>query len=88
MNHTYPPLTVLYIASVVRRRIGTPDYAESLKYLRTYKGDCGEIDCRNCVFAEGDRVCAAHIGMRGVELVRYTPSDIRRHVLRILKEKP
>ena len=88
MNHTFEPLRVLYITSVVQRRIGTPDYAESLKYLRTYKGDCSEIDCRNCVFAEGDRVCAAHVGMRGVERAPYAPSDIRLHVLRILKEKP
>ena len=88
MNHTYQPLRVLYIASAVRRRIGSPDYVESLQFIRTFKGDCSEIDCRNCVFAGGDRVCAAHVGMRGVELARYDPSDIRRYVLRILKEKP
>ena len=84
MNHTYPPLTVLYIASVVRRRIGTPDYAESLKYLRTYKGDCGEIDCSACIFMESDLACAAHVGIHGAKPVCYTPSDIRQYVLRIL----
>ena len=88
MNHTYQPLVVLYIASVVLRRIGVPDYAESLKYLRMSKGDCGNIDCSTCIFMISDLTCAAHVSIRGVKHVRYTPSDIRRHVLRILKEKP
>ena len=86
MNHTYPPLVVLYIASVVQRRIGTPDYAVSLQYIRKYKGDCGNIDCNTCVFSEGGRICAAHVSLRYAKRARYTPSDIRRYVLRILKE--
>ena len=88
MNHIYPPLVVLYIASVVQPRIVTPDYAESTQSIRKYKGDCGRIDCSTCIFMEGDLVCAAHVGMRGVERAPYAPSDIRLHVLRILKEKP
>ena len=88
MNHTYPPLVVLYIASVVQQRIGTPDYAESTQFIRKYKGDCSEIDCSTCIFMESDLSCTTHVGLRGFKQARYAPSAIRLHVLRILKEKP
>ena len=85
MNNTiYPRLRVIYIASVIRQRIGTPVYDGSLQLILQQTGHCESIDCQECIFGLGDLSCAAHVGFHNTRHIIYTPSEIRRYILRIL----
>ena len=83
-NTTYPRLRVIYIASVIRQRIGTPAYDGSLQLIRQQAGHCESIDCQECIFGLCDLSCAAQVGFHGTKQIIYTPAEMRRYVLRIL----
>ena len=83
-NTTYPRLRVIYIASVIRLRIGTLAYDGSLQIIRQHAGHCESIDCQECIFGLGDLSCAAHVGFHNAKQIIYTPAEMRRYVLRIL----
>lgn len=83
-NTTYPRLRVIYIASVIRQRIGTPAYDGSLQRILQQSGHCESIDCQECIFGLGDLSCAAHVGFHNTRHIIYSPAEMRRYVLRIL----